>query len=314
MTFFNILPNKVLIKNTITSILTTILYSVCTKLAKKMKSKLNNLFFYIGKTFNNYDMLLTCMKTELSQRRYDTAKKIIASLKKIDSSRLDDFMEEFFYTSVMEDDVQNLDFLIETGYTCSYTGSYTGDTYSYGYIEDTPTLIWAIQNKRTKCAKKLFEAGFDVNELDENYCTAFLWAVKEESLSLVKTFIEKADINTQDSFGNTPLLSAVQNKNEQITKLLIKKKANQYFVFSKLIEQKDISLIKWFVEKGADINTQNKDGNFAETRFNWWVEQQNKDGKSALHLAVKKNDMKLVKFFIESGADIAIQDEQGHTA
>jgi len=37
MTFFNLLPNKVLIKNTITSILTTILYSVCTKRAKNEK-------------------------------------------------------------------------------------------------------------------------------------------------------------------------------------------------------------------------------------------------------------------------------------
>ena len=78
MTFFNLLPNKVLIKDTIPFILTANLYLYTPK-ERKMKNKLNNLFFYIGKTFNNYDMLLTCIKTELSQRRYDTAKKIIST-------------------------------------------------------------------------------------------------------------------------------------------------------------------------------------------------------------------------------------------
>jgi ankyrin repeat protein len=52
-------------------------------------------------------------------------------------------------------------------------------------------------------------------------------AVSKGSFNDIQALVEKgADINAQDKYGYTPLLHALKNKQEQITKFLVEKGAN----------------------------------------------------------------------------------------
>lgn len=91
---------------------------------------------------------------------------------------------------------------------------------------------------------------------------------------------------------------------------------------------KDLSIIKYFVEKGTDPNQLDEEGNnalvYASTRgseeiVNYLISKTldinltNNDGASALTQAVKYNTLDIVKLLVANGADPKVVDKKGNT-
>lgn len=90
-------------------------------------------------------------------------------------------------------------------------------------------------------------------------------------LSQVKLFFSKKDsLDTKDIFGNTPLLFAAY-------------------------KNVDLEIIKFLVDKGGDIN------------------EQNKGGLSLIHYAAFHQNIEEIKYLLKKGADPNMQDTSGNT-
>ncbi|WP_339662278.1 ankyrin repeat domain-containing protein [uncultured Polaribacter sp.] len=91
---------------------------------------------------------------------------------------------------------------------------------------------------------------------------------------------------------------------------------------------KDVPVYKYFIDKGVDVNLQDKEGNtpFTNAAGNNTVEivqflskelkninLKNNDGHSALTNAVNRNSINIVSFLLENKADITITDKEGNT-
>jgi ankyrin repeat protein len=61
------------------------------------------------------------------------------------------------------------------------------------------------------------------------------------------------------------------------------------------VSKGELSKVKDFVNKGADINIKNK------------------DGKTPLHIAVENNYEDIIKFLLENKADVNVKDNEGNT-
>ena len=117
---------------------------------------------------------------------------------------------------------------------------------------------------------------------------------------------EGADLNIENSLGNTPLMSStVLGDRLGIAKLLIEAGANinAQSVFSngltalmKSIIQRKYAISKLLIDSKADLNIRDENGN------------------TALMIAIAYNQIKAAKLLIHSGADFNIQDEDGNTA
>ncbi|KAJ5072020.1 ankyrin repeat family protein [Anaeramoeba ignava] len=135
-------------------------------------------------------------------------------------------------------------------------------------------------------------------------------AIIIRNFNILKFIIEHEGlINAQNHKEETPLHLAAYTGNFEIIKLLLEKGAdpkiqdlkNQFPIFiicdcATLYGVKITKLITLLLSKGTDINCKN--GELKQT---------------CLHLAVQKKNMKLIRFFIEKGADMNIQDSNGST-
>lgn len=80
-------------------------------------------------------------------------------------------------------------------------------------------------------------------------------------------------------------------------------------------------VLKYLIEKGADVNAQNNEGNslifnsvFAEgteilLKAGASPHILNKKGESALHHAAKRNDLEICLLLMKYGADVNLEDE-----
>ncbi len=90
----------------------------------------------------------------------------------------------------------------------------------------------------------------------------------------------------------------------------------------------DLSVFKYFIEKGVSVNQQNAEGNIpflhaANSNKESVVEylgslvsnmnHQNNDGETALMLSLRRNTPAVVKWLLDNGSDISISDKKGNT-
>ena len=105
----------------------------------------------------------------------------------------------------------------------------------------TPIML-AVLNKDLEKTRALIDEGADVNVGDQLGRTPLhILAEKGSTVDIAKCIISSnsVDINKQDKFGDTPLISAIEGKN--------------------------FDLINMLLEKGADINIRNNEGKTALT-------------------------------------------------
>jgi len=151
------------------------------------------------------------------------------------------------------------------------------------------SLFAALENNDFQEVKRLVEAGADVN-------------VQKSDTSLVEE--EGADVNVQKIHKNraTPLFIAVLKKNLKIVKFLVengadinKKTVSGNTILMVAIAFRDLEIVKFLLEKGADISEKSNNRN------------------TPLHLAAKWGNFGIVKFLVEKGADINVVNKAGNT-
>ena len=133
------------------------------------------------------------------------------------------------------------------------------------------TALWfAIRNKKHNIAKLLIKSG-------AKYANILINAVKDHNEDDVSALIEAgADIYSQDDKGNTPLMIAVENNNEDMVKILV----NHAYITTSPTSNPTLNPISNLIS---------------------YLDKKNNDDKTALMIALekKKNNNNVVKLLIK---------------
>ena len=144
-----------------------------------------------------------------------------------------------------------------------------------GLCEETP-LLFAVKNKHHcgKIVKLLLNNGANVNDYDMYRKTALHIAVENGDKKMIKLLLEhNADVNVKNCNGQTPLHLAVRGRSIEIAKMLL--------------------------VNGADVNDIIYD--FEEYRW------------TALHIAVKHKDEKMIKILLDYSANVNAKEDYYRT-
>ena len=215
-------------------------------------------------------------------------------------------------------------------------------------------LMIAIERNQSIAILKLLTENMSVstlNQVNKEGQTALMLAASNSDdghAFYVKYLVEAgADLNVQDRKGRNPLMIAIdRNQSIAILKLLtenmsvstlnqVDKGGQTALMLAAKYYSDDHGLsVKCLVDAGADVNVQDRDGCTAlmyasdeghtesvkfltEQMSVSALNQVNNDGKSALLMAASTSldDHGLsVKFLVEAGADVNVQDRSGRTA
>ncbi|XP_058724846.1 potassium channel AKT6-like isoform X2 [Vicia villosa] len=164
------------------------------------------------------------------------------------------------------------------------------------------SLIFAAHKGDDIMLHELLKKGSDPNEIDNKTGkTALHTAASKGCDHCVVLLLEfGADPNVKDFDGNIPLGEAIMGNHESVTKLLVDNGADISLtdvgrLACSAVEKRDIKLLKDIAQYGGDV-------------------KKSSNGTTALHLAVGQENVEMVKFLVEQGADIDLQDSFGWTA
>ena len=188
------------------------------------------------------------------------------------------------------------------------------------HANDEEALIEAAINGHLKIVKFLVENGADIHA-DNNM--ALRTSLYNDNLEVAKFLLEKgADIHADNDY----IYNYVFNNND-IKLLNFFKENNIIFddkikyskLFLKACENGDLEKVKEYIEKGADIHTQNDDalrsaasgGHISIVKYliEKGVNIHAKDD-FALIAAAQKGHFEVVKYLVEHGADIHAEDDE----
>ncbi len=179
--------------------------------------------------------------------------------------------------------------------------------------------------------KGLIEEGAKIDRKDESGNTALHYAAKSGFENVVKFLIARdANVNARDEEGKTPLHHAAEHAYERTARLLISEGAD--------IDAKDAAgdtplncamgsesvtkdIVKMLISEGADVNAKNAAGDtpvhFAARSRNVGkdiielliskganINAKNKNGQMPVDIAARSRREKIVKLFIDEGADV----------
>ncbi|CAK9299740.1 unnamed protein product [Gordionus sp. m RMFG-2023] len=166
-------------------------------------------------------------------------------------------------------------------------------------------LMMAASNNYVKQIEYLIKAGACIKDQDEDGLTAFHIAAKFGNLEACKILYatKKFKINVQDNGGWTPIIWAADNKN--------------------------VGVIKWLLELGADAKLTDSEGNtalhwscfsgsvsacqlFLDTHCD--INCQNERGDTPLHIASRRENRDCVLLLLSRGADTTINNNNGENS
>jgi uncharacterized protein len=163
-------------------------------------------------------------------------------------------------------------------------------------------LTFAAREGDLESARRLLDAGADVNQTTEYGWTPLLTAVNNRNYRLALLLMERgADVQRPNKGGWTPLYLAVDNRNIE---------GGDYPVPKPDIDH--LELIKALLDKGANPNARVKDNTLTRTIFTmqWFFE----DGATPFIRASQSSDVTLMKLLIERGADPKAVTANGDSA
>jgi len=147
-------------------------------------------------------------------------------------------------------------------------------------------LFMATQTGNVNIIKYLVEHGADTNKQNLKGNIPLHVAGEKGYENIVKYLVEHgADINKQNNNGLTPLDIAKRMKNEKIVEYLEgeNKKSND---FKNALKQGDLSSVENLIQRGARVNKE-------------W-----EDGDTPLSIAICNENLDLIKYLVEHGANI----------
>lgn len=183
-----------------------------------------------------------------------------------------------------------------------------GDVNSPNCVGDTP-LYWSIAQNDISMCEYLLVRGADVNVKNLQQFTPLHWAIilndSSSHLEIINFLLTNgAKVNEKDDRGMTPLHWGVVKKNEDtlvVETLLeagadVSVKDNQdWTALETTLGMERLDIAEILIHNGADVNGRGS-------------------GKSALLLAVKKNDAETIRRLISRyGADVNVKDRQNLT-
>jgi hypothetical protein len=163
-------------------------------------------------------------------------------------------------------------------------------------------------------------------------------AVVQENTDAVRELLDAgADVNVIDkAYDSTPLQEAVALGNEEITELLLQRRADVRVKNARgqsailyLNDKSTGEIVRRLVDAGADINERDEDGNTpliitavlgkrellrAVIDAGAGLNDQNKAGQSALMLAAREGQTENVRLLLKAGANVMLADIDGWTA
>ena len=165
-------------------------------------------------------------------------------------------------------------------------------------------LTWAARdNTNPEVLKLLLDAGADIRAKDEEGRTALTWAARDNTNpEVLKLLLDAgADIRAKDEEGRTALMWAARdNTNPEVLKLLLDAGAD---IWAK--DEKGRTALMWAARDNTNpevVRVLLEAGTDANIKDN--------KGSTALMLAAKWNSDGVVNTLLDSGADIAIKDDE----
>lgn len=133
-------------------------------------------------------------------------------------------------------------------------------------------LVAAARNGSEKTARLLLESGAEIEFIDYELKTAFQIAVERSHVGIMKLLMEHGADTDRTTFkhGDTALIKAVRDSNDELARLLIKGGADldeqnsreeTAMILAVKLGRKDI--LSRLVEKGADVAIKDEDGKSA---------------------------------------------------
>lgn len=197
-------------------------------------------------------------------------------------------------------------------------------------------LLIAPHLKNYKLVEYFITKGASVNDKDTDGNGFFEYAARGGNTKFLTILLEKGI----DKGNNAMIFASQGSRNKKNTldtfQFLEKNGINPNTVDSKnrnplhfiAGNSKDLSIYKYFIKKGVNVNLQDHNGNSpfinAASRNTLEVIKllskdikninlKNNDGRSALTNAVNRNSIDVVNFLLENNADINIIDKEGNT-
>ncbi len=164
----------------------------------------------------------------------------------------------------------------------------------------TITLYRAIHSGDLDQIKRHLYWGTDVNQPDPDGDYPLHVAARRGRVVISKELLgHGADPNAENLAGATPLRVALGEGKTQVAQVLAEKGAAddpQDLLFDLVRDGvTDRDSLKFLVDRGADVNSTDANGD------------------AALHIAVRNDQLLLVKRLIDQGADVNLPDGQGRT-
>jgi ankyrin repeat protein len=263
--------------------------------------------------------------------------KFACSFEEANPADLDEDGETSVHWAAREGHLECVQYLLEKQESVDVRNR-TGETPLMVAIRNKHSpLMPALRNQQTEVVEWLLSRNADVNAKDSKGWTTLFYASKYINGDTAKFLLEKgANPTHTDNEGNTCLHIACKYGNSDCVKLLLdlnlpvncknhKQETPLHIAAASYYNKGIVALL---LEKGADPNIKNADGNtsfhcatqkgiFANVRLfiemGADVNAEDKNGKTCLHYAAKRGNLQCVELLVDSRAEIDAKDNEGWT-
>lgn len=164
-----------------------------------------------------------------------------------------------------------------------------------------PVLIFALQCKKSEMAEMLLSYGADVNKIDRQGNNALYYFIDNDDVEMVENILdngvlpESIDVKnySQALFSNEYIAELLYEKNPDLINGIIE--PEDWPITHDLQNSSNDELVVYLLEKGANINSQDEDGN------------------TLLHKYVKYFNYEMVNTLMQIGADKNIENNNGES-
>ena len=176
-------------------------------------------------------------------------------------------------------------------------------------------FLKAVEIRDIKKAQKLLAEGADINSTNKEGYNALMIAFEKEDSKMAQILLKKnINIQAKNDKGDTALHIATQKGYENFINLLVKKGAD----INAKNKKGDTPFIIAFNSIIAVRNIKNKKyfriPNFFLSKKPDIINSKGRQGWTPLMVAVMANNIELVKWLLNHGADTKSKDKHGYTA